>query len=169
MTNIASRLRPLNRFVRFAQDRRGMTAVEFAFVLPVLVTMYLGTVEISMAVAIDRKVTLLTRTLDDLASQPATIKNADMTNLLDASASVIAPYDASKLKMTVTRVDIDNVGVAKVVWSDTRYGTAHSVGQSVTLPAALKVNNTSLIWSEVEYFYTPTIGYVVTGSINLTD
>src|SRR3954469_25818286 len=125
MTNVASRLRPLNRFVRFALDQRGMTAVEFAFVLPVLVTMYLGTVEISMGVAIDRKVTLLSRTLADLASQQATHNTADMTNILNASASVIAPYDATKLKMTLSEVSIDANGAATIKWSDTRYGTAH--------------------------------------------
>jgi Flp pilus assembly protein TadG len=146
-----------------------MTAVEFAFVLPVLVTMYLGTVEISMGVAIDRKVTLLSRTLADLASQPATITTADMTNILNASASVIAPYDATKLKMTLSEVSIDANGAATIKWSDTRYGTAHSTGQSVSLPAALNVPNTALLWSEVSYAYTPTIGYVVTGTLNLSD
>ena len=39
----------------------------------------------------------------------------------------------------------------------------------MTLPAALNVANTSLIWSEVSYSYKPTIGYVVTGTLNLSD
>ena len=39
----------------------------------------------------------------------------------------------------------------------------------MTLPTALNVANTSLIWSEVAYTYTPTIGYVVTGTLNLSD
>jgi hypothetical protein len=39
----------------------------------------------------------------------------------------------------------------------------------VTLPAALVVPNTSLIWSEVQYAYTPTIGCVVSGTLTLKD
>ena len=39
----------------------------------------------------------------------------------------------------------------------------------MTLPAALNVANTSLIWSEVQYTYKPTIGYVVTGTLTLKD
>lgn len=157
------------RFVRFAQDKQGVSAVEFAMMLPLMVTLYLGVVEISQGVAIDRKVTLTTRTVADLASQVSSINNAAMTNLLNATAAVAAPFDASKLKVVVSAVTIDNAGTAKIAWSDTLNGTKRSVGSTVTLPTALKVNNTTLIWSEVTYDYTPTIGYVVTGTLTLSD
>ena len=81
--------------VRLGRDQRGVSAVEFAMLLPLMITLYLGVVEISQAVGIDRKVTLTTRTVADLASQVTSITNADMTNLLGASSSVISPYDAT--------------------------------------------------------------------------
>jgi Flp pilus assembly protein TadG len=73
------------------------------------------------------------------------------------------------LKVTVSEVTIDADGSAKIVWSCTLGGTAHAVGSTVSLPAALKVANTSLIWGEAAYAYTPAIGYVVTGMLNLSD
>jgi hypothetical protein len=82
---------------------------------------------------------------------------------------VIAPYDVSKLKVTVSAVTIDSNNVAKIAWSDTLNGTKRTVGSTVTLPTALNVANTTLIWSEVSYNYKPTIGYVVTGTLNLSD
>src|SRR5262245_15321117 len=157
------------RLERFAQDKRGVSAVEFAMLLPLMVTLYLGSVEITQGVSIDRKVTLTTRTVADLASQVSSINNSDMTNMLSATAAVIAPFDQSKLKVVVSAVQIDNNGVAKVSWSDTLNGTKRAVGSTVTLPTALVVNNTTLIWSEVNYAYTPAIGYVVTGTLNLSD
>src|SRR5436309_14672764 len=105
------------------RDQRGVSAVEFAMLLPLMVTLYLGTVEISQGVGINRKVTLTTRTVADLASQVSSINNADMTSMLDASSSVIAPYDVSKLNVVVSAVTIDNAGVATVAWSDTLNGT----------------------------------------------
>jgi Flp pilus assembly protein TadG len=160
----------LSRHLRgLIRDQRGVSAVEFAMLLPLMITLYLGTVEISQGVGIDRKVTLTTRTVADLASQVSSINNADMTNLLNASAAVIAPYDTTKLKATVSEITIDSNGTAKIVWSDTLNGTKRTVGSTVTLPAALNVANTSLIWSEVSYSYKPTIGYVVTGTLNLSD
>jgi Flp pilus assembly protein TadG len=164
-----SRICLSHRLARFAQDQRGVSAVEFAMLLPLMITLYLGSVEISQGVGIDRKVTLTTRTVADLASQVSSINNTDMTNMLNASTSVIAPYDASKLKVTVSLVTIDGNGNATVTWSDTFQGTKRAVGSAVSLPAALKVANTSLVWSEVSYQYKPTIGYVVTGTLNLSD
>jgi Flp pilus assembly protein TadG len=154
---------------RFAQDKRGVSAVEFAMLLPLMITLYLGSVEVSQGIGIDRKVTLTTRTVADLASQVSSINNADMTNMLNASSAVIVPYDTSKLKVTVSEITIDSTGVAKIVWSDTLNGTKRAVGSTVTLPTALNVPSTSLIWSEVAYTYKPTIGYVVTGTLNLSD
>jgi Flp pilus assembly protein TadG len=160
----------LARHVRaLVQDRRGVSAVEFAMLLPLMITLYLGTAEVSQGVGIDRKVTLVTRTVADLASQVSSINNADMTNLLNASSSVIAPYDKTQLKVTVSEIKIDNAGVAKIVWSDTLGGTKRAVGSTVTLPTALNVANTWLIWSEVSYSYKPVIGYIVTGTLNLSD
>lgn len=157
-------------FVRLRRDERGVSAVEFALLLPLMVTLYLGAVELSQAIGIDRKVTLTTRTVADLASQAKVINNAQMTNILDASASVVLPYDSTPLKVTVSRVDVDANGTAKVVWSDTRGGDAiHQKDDVVTLPTALNVANSSLIWGEVSYKYKPAIGYVVTGTLNLND
>jgi Flp pilus assembly protein TadG len=137
--------------------------------LPLMITLYLGSVEVSQGIGIDRKVTLTTRTVADLASQVSSINNADMANMLNASAAVIAPYDTSKLKVTVSAVMVDSNGVAKVTWSDTLNGTKRAVGSTVTLPTALNVANTTLIWSEVSYSYKPVIGYVITGTLNLAD
>jgi Flp pilus assembly protein TadG len=153
----------------FARDQRGVSAVEFAMLLPLMVTLYLGSVETSQGIAIDRKVTLTSRTVADLASQVSSINNADMTNLLNASSAVIAPFPSGKLKVTVSAVTIDANGTAKVAWSDTLNGTARAVGSTVTLPSALQVNSTTVIWSEVSYEYRPTVGYLITGTLNLSD
>ena len=154
---------------RFARDKRGVSAVEFAMLLPLMVTLYLGGVEVSQGVSIDRKVTLVARSLSDLVAQSTSVNATDMTNILNAATAVVAPYTDTKLKVTVTSVSIDNAGIAKVAWSKTKNGTARAVNSTVTLPAALNIANTSLIWAEAEYAYTPTIGYVISGTLNLKD
>jgi Flp pilus assembly protein TadG len=156
-------------FRRFLSDKRGISAVEFAMLLPLMVTLYLGGVEVSQAVAIDRKVTLIARTLADLVAQSTTVTNSAMSSILAATSAIVVPYSDAKLKITVSSVVIDSQGIAKVAWSDTKNGTARTVGSTVTLPAALNVASTSLIWAESQYAYTPTVGYVITGTKNLTD
>jgi len=154
---------------RFARDSRGVSAVEFALVLPLMMTLYLGSTEVSTGISASRKVTLVSRAVADLASQVSNINNASMSNILNASSAIVAPYAAANLKVTVTCVKIDANGNATVAWSDTLNGTAHGTGSAVTLPAALNVASTSLIWSEVQYNYKPTIGYVISGTLTLKD
>ena len=158
--------RPLRRFLR---DKRGVSAVEFAMLLPLMITLYIGGVEVSSAIAVDRKVTLVARTLGDLVAQSTSVNSTDMTNILNAASSVVQPYSSSLIQVTVSRVDVDANKVAKVVWSKTKNGTARAPNSVVTLDDALKTANTSLIWAESQYGYTPTMGYVITGTLQLKD
>jgi Flp pilus assembly protein TadG len=153
----------------FLKDCQGLSAVEFGLLLPVMLTLYLGSVELANGIAADRKVSLTARTVADLASRMTTIHSTDMSNILAASSSVIAPYAVSNLKVTVSQVSIDSKGNPTITWSDTLNGAAYSVGQSVTVPAGLAVPNTSLVWSEVQYAYNPLFGRVLTGTLTLKD
>lgn len=151
----------------FVRDRRGVSAVEFALVAPIMICLYFGCVEVSDAVAVDRKVSLTAAALANLSAQVTTISTSDMTNILNASSGIIQPYDASKLKMTITCINIDATKKATVKWSVTRNGTANS--GTMTLPSALAVANTQLVLAEASYAYAPTVGYNITGSLNLAD
>lgn len=157
------------RFGGLASDERGVSAVEFAMLLPLMLTLYLGAVEVSQGIGADRKVTLTARTVADLVSQVTSVSNNDMTNSLNAASSVMTPFSSTNLKVVVSSVKIDAQGKATIDWSDTLNGTARTKGSTVTLPSALTIPNSWLIWSEVEYNYKPVIGYVITGSMNLKD
>lgn len=158
------------RELRLVRDVRGVSAVEFALVLPLMIALYLGLTELSQAIAIDRKLSLTARALSDLASQaPSTISNADMTNILNASTAVMAPYSTGPLAITVSAINIDASGKATIGWSDTRGGKARAVGSSITLPSALATPSSQLIFSEVSYGYTPAVGYTITGTLTMTD
>jgi len=106
---VARARRPIRRLLR---DKRGISAVEFAMLLPLMVTLYLGGVEVSQAVAIDRKVTLIARSLGDLVAQATNVTNAEISNILAASAAIVVPYQDTKLNITVSSVKIDSVTTA---------------------------------------------------------
>jgi Flp pilus assembly protein TadG len=154
---------------RFAGERRGVAAIEFAMLLPVMMTLYLGSVEASQGIATQRKVTLTAHALADLASQYTDITNADMSNILAAGPAIIAPYATTSLQEVVSEIAINAQGQASVVWSDSQGGTALSVGQVVTIPASLAVPNTFLVMAQVQYSYNPAYGYVMTGALTLSD
>ena len=162
------------RLAGFWRERSGIAATEFAVIVPLMLVLFFGTVEFSTGVAVERKVTLVARTLSDLVSQGATVSDSDFTGFFYAGTLVMSqyaqpPYSASTLHATISELYIDpTTHTAKVQWS-TGYAP-RSTGSAVTIPSALNVDSTYLIFSEVSYLYTPTIGYVMAPSgVNLSD
>lgn len=151
----------------FLTDGTGLAATEFAVVVPLMLVMFFGTVEFSSAVAIDRKVTLMARTLSDLTSQSTSVADSDMTNFFAASTGILTPYDATPVSSTITELYVDSTQTAHVQWSK---GSAPRTQKSVvTIPTTLAIAGTYLILSEVSYSYTPSVGYVLKGAITLSD
>ena len=152
---------------RFAADARGMSAVEFAIVLPFMLALYLGSVELGNGLAVQFRTTLAARTVADLTSQYVSVDKPTINGIMGAASTVMAPYSAASMVVTLSEVTTDNKGQGSITWSDALHGTPRAVGQPVTLPANLQTPNISVIWGEVTYPYTPALGYVVTGTITL--
>src|SRR5882757_3282336 len=99
-------------------DTRGVAAIEFAMIVPLMLVLFFGTVEFSSGVAVDRKVTLMARTLSDLTSQNISVTDAQLTNIRNASTGLMTPYSATPLKSTITELYIDpTTKAARVQWS----------------------------------------------------
>jgi Flp pilus assembly protein TadG len=152
----------------FARDRRGVSAVEFALLSPLMIGLYLGGVEISDGIGIDRKVTLAAGAIANLSAQVSTIATSDMTDILKAGSAIMAPYSTSPMKITISCIAIDGSKNAKVKWSESWNGGQKRSG-NITVPSALQVANTQLLFSEVTYAYKPIVGYVNTGTLQLSD
>ena len=160
----------LQRAVReLSGDNSGLAAVEFAMVVPLMLVLFFGTVEFSSALAIDRKVTVMARTLSDLTSQNLSVTDAQITNFRNAGVGVMTPYDATPIKSTITELFVDpTTKVARVQWS--KGDAPRGAGSTVAIPAALQVGGTYLIYSEVSYKYVPIVGYVMAkAGISMSD
>lgn len=145
---------------RLMHDRRGVAAVEFAVILPIVLMLFFGTIEVSTGVAVDRKVIILTRTLSDLTSQAKSVTDTDMSNAFNISAAVMAPYSNAPVEAKISQVFIDNNGIAKVKWSKASNATPRDCNEVVTtlVPPGISIKGTYLIMSEVAYDFTPAAG-----------
>jgi Flp pilus assembly protein TadG len=154
---------------RFAASTRGVAAIEFAMVLPVLAVIFLSTFDGGRGLAAYMKVRAATYGLAAITNQYATIQSTDMTAILGATSVVMAPYNSATPAVTVSQIKINGSGVAKIEWSATQGGTARTVNSTVTVPTSLDVNNSYLIFAEVSYTYTPLFGFFGSGGITLSD
>ena len=167
MSSIWSRLR--RSALDLYRDRRGVAAIEFAIIVPVMLLMFFGTVEFSSGIAVNRKVTLMARTLSDLTSQNISVTDTQLNNLFAASTAIMTPYSSTPTKSTITELYVDpNTLAARVQWS--KGSVPRAAGSAVTIPTALQVGDTYLIFSEVSYLYVPAVGYVMSKTgINMSD
>jgi len=164
---------------RFQADKRGVSAVEFAMLLPLMVTLYLGGAEVSQAIAVDRKMTLVARLLSDLTSQSLSVSDADITNFTITAKAELYPYDPTPLNLTITELWIDPAtSNAYVQWSEPLGPGRRTPGTVVAIPSTIIAKDTAgnvvagqyLIFSETSYLYKPTVGYVMAkAGINLKD
>jgi Flp pilus assembly protein TadG len=163
MNDIATRLK------RFRDDRRGIAAVEFALILPVLVALYFGTVELTRILDANRKLTLFARTLGDLTGRADNPKpsESDMATIASAATAILRPLDASGLQIVVNAMGV-------LSYNGTFYGgVCSSWPQNATkrparqingtnglpaTPAAYQFNGARYILAEVSMAYTPIIG-----------
>jgi hypothetical protein len=184
---ISLAIKPLLDFrrqlVAFASNARGLAAVEFAIILPVMLVTLFGVIGTTATISIDRKVTLIARTLSDLTSQGSSVTDNDIANFFAIGNAMLAPYRADKnpvsggpLKAVITELYVDpNSGVARVQWSKPNDAASSdtvddkdmikSVGASVDIPSNLIGKDSSgkilpnqyFILSDVRYKYAPSI------------
>lgn len=154
---------------RLVRDTRGVSAVEFVLITPAILSLFFGTVEISQGVDVDRKVTITARALSDLVAQSTTINDTDMTNIFNAASAILTPYPVSDLTAKVSAVNIDGSGNATIAWGSALYTTARTKGDPATIPTALRMPNSQVIWSEITYTYKPTFAKFFAASVNLSD
>jgi Flp pilus assembly protein TadG len=162
--------KPISQFLR---NRRGLAAVEFALILPVMLMLFLGTVELSLALTARADVSNLTSTTADLVAQETGVTVADLQSVFAAANAILYPYAPNAAQITLTSVVYTTTSanplIGKVAWSrpSGTGGLTHSIGANFTVPAGIFIAPTasnpnppttqSVIVSEVTYTYASPI------------
>jgi Flp pilus assembly protein TadG len=162
----------LRRLFRLACEESGVAAVEFSLILPIMITLWIGGVEVTGALSVDRRVSAFASSMGDLVARSKTISYAQVNDIFDLSEAAMFPYSDTGMSMRITAVDLDDDGNAKVAWSRARgtglpaYSKTTDVNSSV--PAALRpagAGVSQLIMAETEKDYRPAVGYLIVKSL----
>ena len=148
---------------RIAADRRGVAAVEFAFVAPLLLSMYFVTMEVSQGIETDKKVGRIASMVADLVTQQQITTKAEVDAIMTIGQSLLQPYNRSVPKIVVTAIEItdETTPKVKVFWSRKLVNGVASVdlakGTITTVPAALNTRGSFLVRVESSLDYKPVI------------
>jgi Flp pilus assembly protein TadG len=149
----------MQRLRRLFGDARGLAALEFAIIAPMMVLVLFGTVELTQALATNRRAENVAASIADIVARDTIIDDAEMDDLWFAINALMFPDTPTNMKMRVTSVTFDASGAATAHWSEGHNGWApFAAGASVPIPTGMRIPDTSLIMTQTSYRYTPPIG-----------
>lgn len=141
--------------------------MEFALILPVLIVMYLGTMEMSAGVVVNKKVSRVASTVADLVTQQQSVSKADLKQIMEIGEAVLFPYNTRRPDIVVIGIDVDKSYPkgGKVVWSrrydQGKFKPGWITGSDVDVPAKLQINDTFLVRVETKLDYAPVVSWLI--------
>lgn len=143
------------RIQHFARERSGASAIEFAFLAPILIAIYISSFEITTGYSVSQKTLKAAGSIADIVTRQDSVSKAFLSEMIDAAESTIAPSPAPGLTLKITGVTIDSSGNAKVLWSwNESGGTPYTKGSTVDVPTDMKKASSFLVRSELSVQHT---------------
>ena len=142
---------------RFRTDERGVAAMEFALLFPVMLLLYFGVAELTVGMMANGRASHVASVVGDLVTQMQAVKKDDMTDVFLVADAIMKPFPTATLKMKVTSIRADGSGVPKLIWSCEKGSPticSQLTGTASGFPSGLLAANEAMIQTEVEYTYT---------------
>lgn len=146
---------------RLRGDRRGVSAVEFAMLAPVMIAMYFGLAEFCQGFMAQKRSGHAASIVADLVSQQEAVTGAEVDDMFKVGDLIMEPFSATSLKLRVSSVTRGDDDVNRVGWSRGSGLAARPTGSTVTLPAGLVERGQSVIFAESTYDYDSPVDYLM--------
>jgi len=156
---------------RVIKNKDGVAAIEFAFVAPVMIALYIGLAEVSLLISADRNVSHAASVTGDLATQEENLNQSEVEDIFNATLAVLGTNYANSQRVSIDMIsfEVDSSGNAQEV-GYAKLGTGFTTkfdpaGTSTTL-----LNQTSgLVVTRIKYeYHSPSRTYVKTPTLSET-
>lgn len=145
---------------RLTGDERGVSAVEFALIAPVMIAFYFGMAEFCQGYMAQKRMGHVSAMVADLVAQEETVATSNLDDIFQIGGLIMKPFSTTPLKQRVSSVTM-TAGVARVTWSRGHGMAGRAVNEVMTLPAGLISNGESIIVSEATYDYDSPVDYLM--------
>ena len=155
---------------RFARENKGVAALEFAIIAPLLmVPLLLGSVDLIDVMGANKRAQNATASLADVVARDTEISNAEITSLWNALDVLMYPNGSASMEIRVSSISIVNASTARVIWSEGHGGmAARQAGTTVNLDNRMMNVGTSIIMVESVYKYDAPLGFLFQNQVHMT-
>ena len=141
----------------FSQSDKGSAAIESAFVLPIILLLFLSLQDFTLMVSLNRKITATSAMIGDTISQsPTTITRAAVTDIFNAVALIMQPTPAAQVRVNVYGYYLKN-GAATIRWQVNNGGGPSCTAPDTSNFANLMASGNDLVVSVSCMNYAPVI------------
>lgn len=144
-------------FRRLAGDVRGVSAVEFALIAPVMILFYAGLVDLCQGYMALKRTNHVAATVADLVSQSAVLTPAQINKIFDVGPVLMTPFASSALEQRVSSVTRSTSTQYKIDWSRSTVASGDLSGSlpvaSANVPTGMLDVGESVIIAETAYTY----------------
>jgi Flp pilus assembly protein TadG len=157
------------RLRRFLRARKGLAALEFAIIAPMMIFLLFGSVDLIDVLGANKRVQNAAASLADVIARDNSVSLTEINELWSALDVLMFPDRAAGMDVRITSVSIESASVARVVWSRANGGgmSARVKGSIIELPEQMMQPGTSIIVAETAYPYTVPLGFLYPGSRTL--
>ena len=141
-------------------------------IFPMMVVLFLGAVEFSEGLTIDRRVTQIASSTADIIAQYEQLTPANVDDVIQIGKELLGGEDVTPLRILVISVSTDVNGNATVDWARDETGNngGLNAGDGYTgLPDGLLGSLSSVIISKVHYNYVPPISHYIHNGVDLSE
>lgn len=137
---------------------------------PLLVMLFLGTVEVTQLIRVDTKLTLAAQAIQDMVAGQNVASATSLATVFSGAKLVMTPFSGSNLTAAIASVSFTSSGsTGTVAWQVVEGGaTSMTTAQACALAAKMSLGNDSVIVVSTTYAYTPILSYLLSRSYALT-
>lgn len=148
------RLTLLSRLRLLSRDTRGVAAVEFAFLAPILILFYFSMVEFCQGYMALKRTGHVSSMVADLVSQSDSTAKADLADVFAIGDLIMAPFASTSLTQRVSSVTRVNSTTYRVDWSVGKGVASKLTVAEAKIPSDMLGDGESVIVAEAFYDYS---------------
>ncbi|MGI9392909.1 MAG: TadE/TadG family type IV pilus assembly protein [Parvibaculales bacterium] len=153
--------------------KKGIAAVEFALIAPILLVIFLGLVDIVQLLRMNYRLARVAETGADITSRCMSVNNSYMAMIMDAARAGAAPINLRAVALTISVLEMQaNNTKGKIVWSrKTGTGSGRMVGEELDiLPTSTAISDGDhIVFAEAEYVYQGLLSSFFMGDVTLNE
>ena len=156
----------MNQFLRrAAADRRGVSAIEFALIFPVIFVLHIAAAEALQVYQAQRNVAHIAAAMADITAQNRAVSTAELNDILAAGSAMLHPFPLDTLQQRISSLSANSSGSVSTDWTVNK---SYGGGGGPSVPDGYLAAGESVIVTDVIYDYRPAFGFFLPDTIRMT-